>query len=221
MIKLIIADDHPLYRAALVQTLPQAFEGEDTQLFEAQSVAEVHHLLESEEDIDLIILDLHMPGAQGFSGLINLRGCYPDIPVVMVSGNDGVDVRSKAASYGAAGFISKSCETRQLLEAMQTLLAGQHWFGDLPEAAIDQSSDDLAQRVASLTPHQFRVFVMIAQGLLNKQIAYHLGISEPTVKSHVTAIFKKLGVRKRTEVIIVANALSETVEDLNQQLLDD
>ncbi|GAA6153518.1 response regulator transcription factor [Pseudoteredinibacter isoporae] len=221
MIKLIIADDHPLYRAALVQTLPQAFQGEDTQLFEAQSVAEVHHLLESEEDIDLIILDLHMPGAQGFSGLINLRGCYPEIPVVMVSGNDSVDVRSKAASYGAAGFISKSCETQTLLEAMQALLAGQHWFGDLPEGTGSQSGDDLAERVASLTPHQFRVFVMIAQGLLNKQIAYHLGISEPTVKSHVTAIFKKLGVRKRTEVIIVANSLSETVEDLNQQLLDD
>lgn len=221
MIKLIIADDHPLYRAALAQTLAQAFEGDETQLFEAQSVAEVHHLLESEEDIDLIILDLHMPGAQGFSGLINLRGCYPEIPVVMVSGNDGVDVRSKAANYGAAGFISKSCETQQLLEAMRALLAGQHWFGDLPDESSNQSSDDLAQRVASLTPHQFRVFVMIAQGLLNKQIAYHLGISEPTVKSHVTAIFKKLGVRKRTEVIIVANTLSETVEDLNQQLPDD
>lgn len=219
MIKLIIADDHPLYRAALVQTFSQAFD-EQASLFEAQSVAEVHHLLESEEEIDLIILDLHMPGAQGFSGLINLRGCYPQIPVLMVSGNDSVDVRSKAATYGAAGFISKSCETQQLLEAMRALLAGQHWFGELPENSDDQERDDLAKRVASLTPHQFRVFVMIAQGLLNKQIAYHLGISEPTVKSHVTAIFRKLGVRKRTELIIVANSLSESVEDLTQQLID-
>lgn len=220
MIKLIVADDHPLYRAALSQTLAQAFDGQETLLFEAQSVAEVHHLLESEEDIDLIILDLHMPGAQGFSGLINLRGCYPEIPVVMVSGNDSVDVQSKAASFGAAGFISKSCETPQLLEAMQALLAGEHWFGELPEDRESNEKDELAQKVASLTPHQFRVFVMIAQGLLNKQIAYHLGISEPTVKSHVTAIFKKLGVRKRTEVIIVANSLSESVEDLNQQILE-
>ncbi|MCV6615327.1 MAG: response regulator transcription factor [Cellvibrionaceae bacterium] len=207
MIKIIIADDHPLYRTALVQTLPQAFSDDEVVVLEAQTVAEVHHLLESEEEVDLILLDLQMPGAQGFSGLVNLRGCYPEIPVAMVSGNDSLEVRKKAAAFGAAGFISKSCETAVLLQAMQDLLAGKHWFEDLSEADNQNGDSDMAERVASLTPHQFRVFSMIAQGLLNKQIAYELGISEPTVKSHVTAIFRKLGVRKRTEVIIVANAL--------------
>lgn len=215
MIKIIIADDHPLYRSALLQILPQAFEGQETIALEAQSVAEVHHLLESEEDVDLILLDLHMPGAQGFSGLVNLRGCYPQIPVAMVSGNDSVDVRKKSAAFGAAGFISKSCETQSLLEALRQLLAGLHWFPDMPGDASHIDGAEIAERVANLTPHQFRVFSMIVQGLLNKQIAYQLGISEPTVKSHVTAIFRKLGVRKRTEVIIAANILSESQDSIS------
>jgi len=218
MIKLIVADDHPLYRTALIQILPQAFEGQETLLLEAQSVAEVHHLLESEEDVDLILLDLHMPGAQGFSGLVNLRGCYPDIPVVMVSGNESLEARQKSSEFGAAGFIAKSSPTELMIQALHGVLAGEHWFPDMPAAVDGQSSGDLnlnevrlgdlAERVATLTPHQFRVFSMIAQGMLNKQVAYDLNISEPTVKSHVTAIFRKLGVRKRTEVIIVANALA-------------
>ena len=208
--KLIVADDHPLYRAALLQTIPQAFPQDQLSLLEAQSLAEVHHLLESEDDVDLILLDLHMPGAQGFSGLANLRGCYPHTPVVMVSGSDSQEVRKKSADLGASGFIPKSSETQLMIEALQKVLSGEHWFPDLQRTTVDNSLAEIAAKVSTLTPHQFRVFSMIAQGLLNKQIAYELGISEPTVKSHVTAVFKKLGVRKRTEVIIVANALAES-----------
>lgn len=206
--KFIVADDHPLYRAALLQTIPQAFPDDQLSLLEAQSLAEVHHLLESEDEVDLIFLDLNMPGAQGFSGLVNLRGSHPQTPVVMVSGNDSQAVRRKSAQLGASGFIPKSSETQLMIEAMQQVLAGQHWFPNLQRATIDNDLSEIASKVSTLTPHQFRVFSMIAQGMLNKQIAFDLGISEPTVKSHVTAIFKKLGVRKRTEVIIVANALA-------------
>lgn len=208
--KIIVADDHPLYRAALLQTVPQAFTDDELILLEAQSLAEVHHLMESEDDVDLILLDLHMPGAQGFSGLANLRGCHPQTPVVMVSGNDTQAVRKKAAQLGASGFIPKSSETQIMIEALQQVISGQHWFPDLERTSVDNDLAEIASKVSTLTPHQFRVFSMINQGLLNKQIAYELGISEPTVKSHVTAIFKKLGVRKRTEVIIVANALAES-----------
>jgi DNA-binding NarL/FixJ family response regulator len=210
--KIIIADDHPLFRTALRQTIGDFSSGRDNsiEILDAIDIATTHAILNANDDCDLVLLDLHMPGAQGFSGLVNLRGCFPLIPVAMISGSDAPYIIRRAAQLGASGFISKSAAPEAIAEAIASILRGEQHFPDLP-AAQNHSQDvnltEIAERVASLTPHQFRVFTMINEGLLNKQIAYELEISETTVKSHVKMIFKKLGVRKRTEVIILANAL--------------
>ncbi len=209
--KLVIADDHPLFRAALKQIVETAVSPASgaLQLLEAGNIETVHQILGQHCDVDLVLLDLHMPGAEGFSGLANLRGCFPAVPIAIVSGSDASHIRQRAADLGASGFISKSAEPEQLGQAVNALLAGEEWFPVLgPESTLDAEAADVAARLATLTPHQFRVYSMITQGLLNKQISYELNISEPTVKSHVTAILRKLGVRKRTEVIILANKLS-------------
>lgn len=209
--KLVIADDHPLFRAALKQIVETAISPTPgaLQLLEAGNIETVHQILGQHCDVDLVLLDLHMPGAEGFSGLANLRGCFPAVPIAIVSGSDAPHIRQRAADLGASGFISKSAEPEQLGQAVNALLAGEEWFpAQGQESTLDAEVADVAARLATLTPHQFRVYSMITQGLLNKQISYELNISEPTVKSHVTAILRKLGVRKRTEVIILANKLS-------------
>lgn len=212
-IKIIIADDHPLFRTALSQTIKDYFQdsGLDIDVLESEDMATTHALLDSNKDTSLIMLDLHMPDAQGFSGLVNLKGCYPDVPLVMISGSDASHITDRALTLGAAGFISKSAASDTIGEAIAALLKGEKWFPKTA-ATIGTSKQDLAladivNKVASLTPHQFRVFTMVNEGLLNKQIAYELGISEATVKSHIKMIFKKMDVRKRTEIIILANAL--------------
>jgi len=144
-----------------------------------------------------------MPGANGFGGLVNLRGCFPEVPIAMISGDDSQKAVSCAEQLGAIGFISKSLSAEQLQTVITGLLDGKPWF-DKTANEEDRELQDIARRLASLTPHQFRVFVMLSQGMLNKQIAYELGITEPTVKSHVTAILRKLGLRKRTEVILLS-----------------
>lgn len=205
-IKIIIADDHPLFRAALKHTLQIADSLTDVQVLECETIGQVHGLLESDAEPDMVLLDLHMPGATGFGGLVNLRSCFPATPIVMISGDDNHAVVCKAEQLGAAGFISKALTSSQLQLAIVTMLAGNTWF-DKAAAEKDPELDDIAARVASLTVHQFRVFSMVSLGLLNKQIGYELGVTEPTVKSHVTAIMRKLGVRKRTEVILLAKKL--------------
>jgi len=213
MIKIIIADDHPLFREALKQTLLDAkpeLSGE-LQVFEAKDIDDTYHLLTQHGECDLVLLDLHMPGAQGFSGLVNLRGCFPFVPIAMFSGSDANYIIQRAANLGASGFIPKSTAPKEIVSAIKTLLAGEHWYPSHLESSVQPilnlQISDIAEKVASLTPHQFRVYTMINEGLLNKQIAYELDISETTVKSHVKKILKKMGVRKRTEVIILANTL--------------
>lgn len=205
-IHILIADDHPLFRAALSYTLHASNHLPQLQIFECQTLADVHTQLESNADLDLVLLDLHMPGTTGFGGLVNLRSCFPAIPIVIISGDDSHGVVCRAEQLGAAGFISKALTPDQLQQAVTTVLAGGTWF-DKASADKDPELEDIAARVASLTPHQFRVFSMVSQGLLNKQIGYDLNVTEPTIKSHVTAIMRKLGVRKRTEVILLAKKL--------------
>lgn len=204
--KIIIADDHPLFRAALKYTLQGANSFAELEIVECQTIAEVHVQLESDAEPDVVLLDLHMPGATGFGGLVNLRSCFPSIPIVIISGDDSHAVVCKAEQLGAAGFISKALTPEKLQQAIAAVLDGRTWF-DKAAAERDPELEDIAARVASLTPHQFRVFSMVSLGLLNKQIGYDLNVTEPTVKSHVTAIMRKLGVRKRTEVILLAKKL--------------
>ena len=163
-------------------------------------------LLDRGGEVDLILLDLAMPGVRGFSGLMYLRAQYPSVPVVMVSANDDPAVIRRCMHFGAAGFIPKTLGVETMREAIARVLAGGEWTP--PDVDLDHSADaetnDLMARLATLTPQQVRVLMMLSEGLLNKQIAYELTVSEATVKAHVSAILQKLGVESRTQAVIAA-----------------
>ena len=202
---IIIADDHPLFRTALKHSVNQVAQA--TNIFEAATIAQLQSLLAGNAEPDLILLDLHMPGAHGLSGLIFLQGQHSNVPVAVVSATDDQSVMLKAKSHGAQGFIPKSTSPQALRVAIAEILAGRQWWPDHFLAAPLPEASDIETRLATLTPQQFRVLGMISEGLLNKQIAYDLEVSEATIKAHVTAIFKKLGVRSRTQAVIAINAL--------------
>lgn len=206
--KFIVADDHPLFRAALTQSLRQL--GPQAEIVEADTMEATVDVVNRHPDADLILLDLHMPGAHGFSGLIQLRGQMPDIPVAVVSGSDEPYVVRRAIDYGASGFIPKSSSLQLIAEAVGEILEGEVWLPETLAGVLDESSEDetkFAEAIASLTPQQFRVLNMLTEGLLNKQIAYELSVSEATIKAHVTAILRKLGVHSRTQAVIAAQKL--------------
>lgn len=197
----IIADDHPLFRVALSQAL-QAILGGDAQLFQAHSMAQLWPLLRSHPDTQLILLDLKLPDAEGFAGLTALRTEYPDISVLMVSAIEEPAVIKQALQLGAAAYLPKSAPLEVLSEAVAAVLAGDRWLPAELEDAVSQAADLIDQQFAGaleqLTPQQFRVLKMIADGLLNKQIAYEMNVQETTVKQHVSAILRKLEVNNRT-----------------------
>jgi len=206
--KIIIADDHPLFRAALRQAVTQAVPG--VEIVEADSLAAVQEKVEQHGDADLVLLDIHMPGTHGFSGLVFLRGQHPGVPVVVVSGSEEPHVMKRAIDYGASGFIPKSAPLETISEAIAAVLEGDEWLPqELTDNMGDVSEEDqqFAAALASLTPQQFRVLTMLTEGLLNKQIAYELSVSEATIKAHVTAILRKLGVHSRTQAVIAAQRL--------------
>lgn len=205
---IIIADDHPLFRQALLNNLKPHFE--QCHWHEAQNVDELEKQLQERESIDLLLLDLNIPGAHGFNTLIHVRSHFPEIPVVVVSAYEDNQTVQQAMQYGAMGFIPKSTPTEKIIEGIESVLAGKNWSPDLPKPASDGSEADISQRVASLTQQQYRILMMFADGLLNKQIAYDLGVSEATIKAHATAIFRKLNVRNRTQAVIAISQLSLT-----------
>lgn len=202
--EIIIADDHPLFRSALQQALTLGL-GDNVHLVEAASIAELEALLDQGAEWDLVLLDLNMPGAYGFSGLVLLRGQYPQLPVVMISAQEDASVVSRAREFGASGFIPKSSSLEAIQEAVRAVLDGDVWWPSNIEDAAHVSAEAKAASagLASLTPQQFRVLTMVCDGLLNKQIAYELSVSEATIKAHVTAIFRKLGVRTRTQAALL------------------
>ncbi|GAA0688822.1 response regulator transcription factor [Marinobacterium maritimum] len=206
--KIIIADDHPLFRAALRQAVTQAVPG--VEIVEADSLAAVQEAVEQHGDADLVLLDIHMPGTHGFSGLVFLRGQHPGVPVVVVSGSEETHVMKRAIDYGASGFIPKSAPLETISEAIAAVLEGEEWLPQELADNMDEVSEEdqqFAAALASLTPQQFRVLTMLTEGLLNKQIAYELSVSEATIKAHVTAILRKLGVHSRTQAVIAAQRL--------------
>ncbi len=202
--EVLIADDHPLFRSALKQALCLGL-GPEARLVEAASIAELQAHLEENASWDLVLLDLNMPGAYGFSGLVLLRGQYPTIPVVMVSAQEDAAVVARAREFGASGFIPKSSSLEVIQAAVRAVLDGDAWWPPqvLGEAVVSAEAKAASAGLASLTPQQFRVLTMVCEGLLNKQIAYELSVSEATVKAHVTAIFRKLGVRTRTQAALM------------------
>ncbi len=202
---ILIADDHPLFRGALRQTLEGLYPG--VRIEEAGSVDAVGRSLASHPEADLVLLDLAMPGVKGFSGLMYLRAQFPDIPVAVVSATEEPHIIRRALEFGASGFIPKSVSVDLIRAALETILGGGVWSPpgiDLVAAA----PDDSVARLASLTPQQVRVLMMLSEGLLNKQIAYELSVSEATVKAHVSAILTKLGVESRTQAVIAASRIA-------------
>jgi DNA-binding NarL/FixJ family response regulator len=207
---IVIADDHPLFRGALKQAISGLMPG--TRIVEATGMDDLKTSVASEKEIDLILLDLSMPGVQGFSGLMHLRAQNPEIPVMIVSANEDPVVIRRAIDFGASGFIPKSMNVDTIGAAIETVLAGNLWTPpdvDL-SATEDKETADLVRRLGTLTPQQVRVLTMLSEGLLNKQIAYELGVSEATVKAHVSAILDKLGVDSRTQAVIVAAKIGVT-----------
>jgi len=202
--EILIADDHPLFRGALRQALSLGL-GPDARLAEAESIADLEKRLTEKADWDLVLLDLNMPGAYGFSGLVLLRGQYPQVPVVMVSAQEEAAVVVKSREFGASGFIPKSSSLETIQQAVRTVLDGDVWWPPQVNESVSVSPEAKAasEGLASLTPQQFRVLTMVCEGLLNKQIAFELSVSEATIKAHVTAIFRKLNVRTRTQAALL------------------
>jgi DNA-binding NarL/FixJ family response regulator len=212
--KIIIADDHPLFRQALLATLEVKFS--QTQWLEAQTIEQLEQQLLANTDSDLVLLDLNIPGAHGFNTLIHVRNHFPQIPVVMISAHEDNETISKAMEYGAAGFVPKSTPVETIIHAIQQVLAGDVWIPEnFEKASKDDGESNIAERVASLTQQQYRILMMFAQGLLNKQIAYDLNVSEATIKAHATAIFRKLNVRNRTQAVIAIAPLDVSEPSLN------
>ena len=176
------------------------------EIAEAGSFDEVSKLLDRAGETDLILLDLAMPGVRGFSGLMYLRAQYPSVPVVVVSANDDPAVIRRCMDFGASGFIPKTLGIEEMRRAVMGVLKGEVWTPpdvDLAGGA-DAEAAGLMARLSTLTPQQVRVLMMLSEGLLNKQIAYELDVSEATVKAHVSAILQKLNVESRTQAVIAA-----------------
>lgn len=210
----IVADDHPLFRTAIKEAL-EAEQGQ-TRFLEASSFESLQELVDRHKDVDLVLLDLHMPGVSGFAGLVYLCKRYPSVPVVIISANEDPVVIQRAIEHGAAGFIPKSSSIETITSAIASVLMGEIWtpastVSNLP--GKNASEIELAERMAQLTPQQFKVLMMMSQGLLNKQIAHELTVSEATIKAHVTAIMNKLGVHNRTQAVLAASQLSVSNPD--------
>ncbi len=202
--KIVIADDHPMFRNALRQALSLDMTG--CQIIEVESSETLRQELRDHHNADLLILDLNMPGVEGFSALAYVQKKYPSLPIIMISANDKQETIMHAKHFGALGFVSKSADINDIRIGLKTVLEGNTYFPyQFNESAFntqENSFNETTRQVAELTPQQHKVLSMIKQGLLNKQIAYDLNISEATVKAHVTAIMRKLEVNNRTQAVM-------------------
>jgi DNA-binding NarL/FixJ family response regulator len=205
--RVLIVDDHPLFRDALKAALSSSFSA--MSIDEAGSLDQVNAMLERDSDYDLVLLDLKMPGVQGLSGLVYLRAQFPSVPVAVVSGHEEPSIMRRALDLGASGYVPKSTPAETMRTAISEILAGGIWAPEAAagESARDKETDEFAKRLATLTPQQVRVLMMLREGLLNKQIAYQLNVSEATIKAHVSAILQKLNVDSRTQAVIAASRI--------------
>jgi len=208
LLRFIIADDHPLFRRALYQSVSATFQ--NSEIDEAGNLDEVLQILTHTIDVDLIFLDLKMPGVHGFSGLLFLRGQFPGIPIAIVSGVDDLAVMRQSISYGASGFIQKSASPAQMSDAFRRIMDGETWLppGVSSRQLDTTGGDNFSKKITLLTPQQFKVLSLMIEGKLNKQISHDMGISLSTVKAHVTAVLKKLGYQRRTQVIAAMQNLA-------------
>lgn len=211
----LIVDDHPLFRTALSGTLAKHLPL--VSILEASDFESLQRTIDATPQLDLILLDLQMPGCQGFSALVYLNAQRPEVPVVIVSAHEEAVTMQRAIDLGASGFLPKSASPESIESALRAVMSGNLW---LPEGidsltVVDDAERNAAQAIASLTPQQFRVASMVHDGLLNKQIAHELHVTEATVKAHITEIFRKLGVHARTQVVLAMERLAVTPQALS------
>lgn len=204
-----IADDHPMFRAAVLHALDGKLVGGSA--IEAASYSALDSALMNTGKADLVLLDLNMPGSHGFSSLIALRGKHPELPVIVISSNDHPRTVRRSQQFGAAGFVSKSAPAATLREAVNVVMEGGMWF-TAEKAEVSHEDAALAARLAQLTPQQLRVLMLMAEGLLNKQIGAQLGLAENTVKIHMTAVLGKLNCRSRTQAAVLVKSLDMDLE---------
>lgn len=204
---ILVADDHPLFRAALVQAVREA--APEREVIERETLGGALEALEAQK-IGLLTLDLHMPDSDGLAGLLQVRSLFPAVPVIVVSGDTGPGLAGRAASLGASGFVPKSSDLPVIREAVEAVLDGDTW---LPDEA-EESAEDAALK--TLTPAQLKVLLHVRDGLLNKQIAYEMQISEATVKAHMTTVMQKLGVQTRTQAAMLARKLDVSPSDRSE-----
>ena len=205
----IVADDHPLFREALIHAVHNCVAG--AEIVEAEDLMTLYDAVESNPGADLLFLDLNMPGVSGFSALAYMRNNPASLPTVIVSAMDDPSVILRAIQHGASGFIPKSSPIRTIETAINCILQGEVWLPDdidLRDGRLDSEEARIATAMSALTPHQFRVLMMLGEGLLNKQIAYQLGVSEATIKAHVTAILRKMQVTNRTQAVLAVQRLN-------------
>jgi len=204
---ILVADDHPLFREALKGAVSKLLPA--ARLVESDSADALFASAEAHPEADLLLLDLNMPGAHGFSALVHLRAVQPQLPIVVVSAREEASVVRRALDHGASGFIPKSSDPATIRAAISTVLDGGHWSPPQADHAegLAPEEADIAARIRELTPQQFRVLGMLGTGLLNKQIAHALGVSEATVKAHMTAVLRKLGANNRTQAVLMAGRL--------------
>ncbi len=211
MTRLLVADDHPLYRLALRQAVQGVLP--DAEIDEAEDLPGVQAALAARPDTDLVLLDLHMPGSHGLMGLAALRAEHPGVAVAMISAHEDPATIRRALAYGAAGYLTKRADLAALQDGLRAVLACEEWLPPALRDAVaampaDAGDRDTAAKLATLSPQQFKVLVRVAEGRLNKQIADELGIQERTVKAHMSAIFEKLGVRNRTQAGVLLGTLA-------------
>ena len=219
MPKVLIADDHPLFRDALRELVGRVFamRGWDAVFLEAAQRDEVFAIAAAEDGLDLILLDLFMPGASGLSELVALRNAAPAVPIVVVSMLDDAGTVRQALACGAAGYVPKTSSKELIAAALQTVLAGGIYVPR--ELIADIQARPAATRSAeeegdALTTRQLAVLSLLADGKSNKQIARELAISEMTVKAHVTALMRKLGVSTRAQAIVMFKQQRPGLTDL-------
>ncbi len=206
--RFLIADDHPLFRAALRQALSAV--ASDSVIEEAESLTQASAMLDASPDFDLVLLDLGLPDSEGFTGLMTLRHRYPSVGTAIVSAQEDVVVMRQAVALGAVAYIPKSENLPSIVEAIRTALNGHTWLPkSATELARQPAEAELAERIASLSPQQYRVLCMVADGKLNKQIASDLEIQETTIKQHVSAILRKLGLINRTQAGVLLRSLQQ------------
>jgi len=209
MYRFHVADDHPLFRNALLEVIKQHYP--DSIVGQSMDLDGAMRDLEQNSETDLLLLDLHMPGSRDLFGLITVREKFSGIPVAIISADEEASTISRAMGHGACGYIPKSCSPQVIYQAIRALLDGDRW---VPKdyrnslTPITTEEKDLAAKIATLTPQQYRVLCYLREGWLNKQIGYELGVTEATIKAHITAIFRKLGTSNRTQAVIMLSKMS-------------